>query len=457
MRKSNKESVSQEDAFEKRSQIIQERNSEETVVVGGKEINKISHYRYKIYITDKPPLEGTLSREEVEKLFRLYSFEGSSLSQKTVAREFPGFTFSEFKKIQRAFRLTKASSPMAPHLLEERDYEDLIILNQEHKEADFQKKIEQDKLKNTEIRLRDLQKEHFNLKQSVTDFSAFLKNIKVKPIERIPDIRSVVSNKTIVVYLSDMHVGADVSKYSIYTNKYDKEEVENRLSAIFHKLQQMIKEHLCSKVVICNLGDALDGYNNQTTRGGHLLPQNMDNKEQVRTYIETMTDFFVKLNALGLSSVEYYSVGEDNHSGDFGYTANTALVNILKLSKLVDNAVVFDKYIDYFTVGKQNFILCHGKDQKDVYKNMPLTLNDKTENQINAYLDHIGIIENAHFIKGDLHQSATTYGRRFRYKSVGSFFGSSEWIHKNYGDTKAVCDIDVVSESDILETRVVLN
>ena len=41
MRKSNKKSVAQEDAFEKRSQVIQERNSEETVVVGGKEINKI--------------------------------------------------------------------------------------------------------------------------------------------------------------------------------------------------------------------------------------------------------------------------------------------------------------------------------------------------------------------------------------------------------------------------------
>ena len=457
MSKSNKKKVSKEDAFDKRSQVFQERNSEETIIVGDKEINKISHYRYKIYIEDRNPLEGTLSREEVEKLFRLYSFEGSNLQQRTVAREFPGLTFQEFKRLIKAFRLTKASSPMAPHLLEEREFEDLIILNQEHKESDFQKKIEQDKLKNTEARLKELQKEYYDLKQSVTDFSLFLQDFKIQPIVDNFEVRSILSDKTAVVYLSDMHIGADVSKYSIYLNKYDKEVVENRLSQIFHKLQKIIKDHKCSKIVICNLGDSLDGYNKQTTRGGHLLPQNMDNKEQVKTFVEVMTDFFVKINSLGVSDVKYYSVGEDNHSGDFGYAANMALINILNLSKLVSSAMVFDKYIDYFTIGKQNFILCHGKDQKDVFKGMPLTLNDRTENQINEYLDYIEVTKNVHFIKGDLHQSATTYGKRFRYKSVGSFFGSSEWIHKNFGDTKAVCDIDIVSDDEILEARIVLN
>ena len=97
-------------------------------------------------------------------------------------------------------------------------------------------------------------------------------------------------------------------------------------------------------------------------------------------------------------------------------------------------------------------MLCHGKDQKDVFKGMPLTLNDKTENQINEYLDYIEVTKNVHFIKGDLHQSATTYGKRFRYKSVGSFFGSSEWIHKNFGNTKACCEFDVI-DGDIMDMR----
>ena len=121
---------------------------------------------------------------------------------------------------------------------------------------------------------------------------------------------------------------------------------------------------------------------------------------------------------------------------------------------------IFDKYIDHITVGDHTVVMCHGKDAKDVFKNMPLTLNDKTENQINEYLDYHkiqGTQDTIHFIKGDLHQSAVTYGKRFRYKSVSSFFGSSEWIHKNYGNTLAVCDFDIFIGTRVLQDRLILN
>jgi len=97
------------------------------------------------------------------------------------------------------------------------------------------------------------------------------------------------------------------------------------------------------------------------------------------------------------------------------------------------------------------------KDAKDMFKNMPLTINDKTENQINQYIDYHKLSDNIHFIKGDLHQSATTYAHKFRYKSVASFFGSSEWIHKNFGNTKAGVNFDLVSIENILEYKLDLN
>ena len=118
---------------------------------------------------------------------------------------------------------------------------------------------------------------------------------------------------------------------------------------------------------------------------------------------------------------------------------------------------IFERYIEHFKVENHTFVLCHGKDAKDVFKNMPLTLNDKIENQINEYLDYNEISGKIHFVKGDLHQTAITYGKRFRYKSVASFFGSSEWIHKNFGNTRAACDFDVIDGDSILETRLVLN
>lgn len=143
--------------------------------------------------------------------------------------------------------------------------------------------------------------------------------------------------------------------------------------------------------------------------------------------------------------------------GDVGFMANKALEAVLSIVNPNIEVRIFEKYIEHFTIGSHTFILCHGKDALDVFKNMPLVINDKTENQIREYIDYNNISGNIHFIKGDLHQSATTYAKKFRYKSVGSFFGSSEWIHKNFGNTSAVCDFDVVDGNSILETRLILN
>ena len=89
---------------------------------------------------------------------------------------------------------------------------------------------------------------------------------------------------------------------------------------------------------------------------------------------------------------------------------------------------------------------------------LPLVLNDKVENYINNYIDYHGIDARKpiHFIKGDLHQSATQYGKRFRYKNVGSIYGSSKWIHTNFGNTKPICDMDIIETDSINEIRLFL-
>ena len=92
-----------------------------------------------------------------------------------------------------------------------------------------------------------------------------------------------------------------------------------------------------------------------------------------------------------------------------------------------------------------------------MFKNLPLTINDKTENQINEFIEYNKITGDIYFVKGDLHQTATTYAKKFRYKSVGSFFGSSEWIHKNFGNTPPVVDYDIILDKDVLEGRILFN
>lgn len=446
-----------DESFEERSQLFIDRDNSQSIKVGDKKVGKITAYRYNILIRDKAPLTGVLTREEVDLMYRLYSSEGSNLSQRTVSRYFPNFTFQEFKKILKAFNITKASSPVAPHVIEEKSTEDLVKLTIQNKENDFLRKLEQDRNRLTEVKLREMTKNYYELKQQIDDFRDFLSSIEIQGTFEIVK-PAIVNDKTLMVYLSDMHIGADVSRYSIYENNFSFESAKERLEKIIIKVQEIANTTGCTNIIVCNIGDSLDGYNGETTRGGHLLPQNMNNKDQFKNYLQMMIEFFGKLSACGsFNSIKYYAVEGGNHDGDFGYIANKALEASLSVINPQIETIIFDKYIQHFNVDKHTFVLCHGKDARDVFKNMPLTINDKTENQINEYLDYHNLSGNIHFIKGDLHQTATTFAKKFRYKSVSSFFGSSEWIHKNFGNTRAAVDFDIIDGDSILETRLILN
>lgn len=433
-------------------------NSESIHIGADKKVGKIVEYKYRILVHDKPSIEGTLTREEVDLMHRLYASEGSNLTQRSVSRYFPNFTFQEFKKLLRAFNITKASSPLAQHVIEEKTKEDLAQLTFQNKENDYLRYIEQNRTKITEVKLKEMTGKYFDLKQQIADFKEFLSEIKLDVKFKIRTPKNS-TEKTLIAYLSDMHIGADVSKYSIYENEFTFETASKRLEAIGLRLMDIAENTGATNIIVCNIGDTLDGYNAETTRGGHLLPQNMNNKDQFKNYLKMMAEFFADLSSCGLfSSIKYYAVEGGNHDGDFGYMANKSLEGILAILNPSIEVKVYERYINHFEAHGHTFVLCHGKDAKDVFKNMPLVINDKTENQINEYLDYNSITgKNIHFIKGDLHQSATTYAKRFRYKSVGSFFGSSEWIHKNFGNTKAAIDFDIVDGDNILETRFLLN
>ena len=75
----------------------------------------IKYYTFEIYRKDAPTLRGKLDRKEMETIYRLYSYYGANLTQKIVSREFPYYTFIEFKRILRAFNIYKANSEFALH------------------------------------------------------------------------------------------------------------------------------------------------------------------------------------------------------------------------------------------------------------------------------------------------------------------------------------------------------
>ena len=97
------------------------------------------------------------------------------------------------------------------------------------------------------------------------------------------------------------------------------------------------------------------------------------------------------------------------------------------------------------------------RDDTDMSNGLPLILNDKTEKYIDNYIRYYKI--NTPFtsvVKGDLHQSNNQYGKNFRYKNVMSLYGSSKWIHTNFGNTPAGCDYEILDNERIIQSVIQL-
>lgn len=452
-----------DDSYDERSYGEAVRDGEEITLFNGIKSKRIESYYYHIKVKGKRDLIGELTREEMNMVYRLYSnMDGAGLTQRVVSRHFPNLSFHDFKRILRAFNITKSSHPVAPHIIEEGTLDEVVDLIYRNKENNLFKKIEQDRGKQTEKLLIETQKQLVDLKAKFSDWKEILNDVIVNDITPFKIKKQVVDKENaLVVYLSDMHVGAKTED-SIYQNEYNEKEFNKRLESVITEIaNQYDKFGRFDKIVICNLGDSLDGYNGQTTRGGHQLPQNMDNRGQYNVYNIGMKRFFDTLHELDLANnINYLCVGDSNHDGDFGYFANKALEVYLNLVYPDMEVRIFEKFIETFEYGDHMFILSHGKDKEDKKHGFPLNLDNKTENYLNDFIFNNDINNKyCHVVSGDLHQTSINYGKRFRYKKVSSLYGSSKWIHNNFGNTKAAIDYEIVAKrgGGILEGRIVLS
>jgi hypothetical protein len=418
----------------------------------GKQVTKITRYHYCIKIKGEEDLTGYLTRDEMNMVYRLYSnLDGAGLTIRAVSRHFSSLTYRDFKRILRAFNITKQSIPVAPHILEEESESKILDLIFRNKENNILKKLEIERGKHVEVILKETQRELVELKDKKKWIEEALTNLDISEITPFKIKKKNITNeKALMVYISDQHVGADNSG-SLYGNKYNADVFKERMENIVNEINTQAEIFgRFDRIIVCNLGDSLDGYNAQTTRGGHSLPQNMNNKEQFNVYVNVMLGFFDEIHNLDICNhVDYYSVGDDNHSGDFGYIANKTLELVLGVKYPDMNCKVFEKFISHIKYGDHTFILTHGKDKEDKKFGFPLILDNKTELYFNEYIDNFRIrTPHIHVVKGDLHQSATQYSKRFRYKNVGSQFGSSKWIHSNFGQTASAIDYEIVDKDE---------
>ena len=392
------------------------------------EEGNIEYYTFEIFRKNTPAFTGKLSTKEMETIYRLYSVYGANLTSKLVSREFPQYTFVEFKRILRAFNIYKCNSEFPQHMLEQHTEEELVNLHNQNKENNVLRRIEKDQLIEANKLINKLAKENLEYKNRLQNISNIEINIKnLIPFTSI--VNNIESDKKINIYLSDMHIGSKCESNTLYPNPYDKQEIERRLNKIFDFIYEQGK---FDEIIITLLGDSLDGMDNQTARRDHYMPQCMDNMEQLETFIELTTKFILSCRNI-CNKVRVYSVKCGNHGGMWEYTANLALQNTIKNIDPNIDFLVFKDFIGYYAINGHIICCLHGKDEKFMKRGWPLNLDERTKVIINEWLEANNIHnDNIHFIKGDLHANGLNSCRRFDYRNVLSLFGASDYSNFNF-------------------------
>ena len=131
------------------------------------EEGKVLYYKFEIYRRDKSPVVGQLTREEMNSVYRLYSYYGANITQREISRTLPEYSLVDFKRILRVFNITKACSPFAPHMYEEYTENELKDMHLRLKENDFLKKLEKEEVEDLKKLNIKLAKELNNLKNNV--------------------------------------------------------------------------------------------------------------------------------------------------------------------------------------------------------------------------------------------------------------------------------------------------
>ena len=341
---------------ESKEEVIENDERAETQIIRDSE-GKVSYYKFKIFKRDKAPLMGKLTREEMNSVYRLYSYYGANITQREISRTLPEYSLVDFKRILRVFSITKACSPFAPHMYEEYSEEELKEMHLRLKENDFLKKLEKDEINDLRKLNIKLAKELNNIKnnviQNVIDAGIEIKESNFNPKKVSPII---VGKKDLIIWLSDMHIGAYNDAYGVYDiDEYNYKDIQHRLECIINKFAG----NSYNNIYIVNLGDSIDSFKKETTRGGHPLPTLCNDKEISKMFISLMKQFFIDLqNNVNHNKMIYLCVGESNHDGDAGWLNNRILE--AHLQNMGIETYISDYAIDSFKVGSHTFVYAHG-------------------------------------------------------------------------------------------------
>lgn len=269
--------------------------------------------------------------------------------------------------------------------------------------------------------------ESFDFESIIKKYIKPIKQKKVKKFEGSKDFDTLT--------ITDVHIGmdTDVDNNTMYSKEWNKEELMKSADIVIEKT---LEEQESSILYVDELGDLLDGFNAQTTRGGHSLPQNMTNEECFDAALEFKLKILYGL-VDNYQEIHFNNICNDNHSGAFGYFVNEAFKQIAELQFTNVTVTNHRKFINHYFVNDICFIITHGKDDKSLKFGFKPHLDLKGAEKIDQYCKQNKIYKNSDLVifkKGDSHQALFDIctSDDFYYFNYPALSPSSNWIKNNF-------------------------
>lgn len=277
-------------------------------------------------------------------------------------------------------------------------------------------------------------------------------------LKNTPKLKLIKQPKTSVtdrLIYTDVHVGMDASRKGLAQYCADWNEAE-LIKSIEIMVSKALKFKKSNTIYVDELGDYMDGYNGQTTRGGHSLPQNMTNEESFDAGLKAKCMLAEKISK-HWDFVVFNNICEDNHAGSFGYIVNSAFKLICETKYNNVKVVNHQKFMNHYFIGSHCFVITHGKDSRSLKFGFKPHLDAKQIEKIDQYLKNEKIYQKAEFIevtKGDSHQYLLDKcsSDDFDYHNIMALSPSSEWVQTNFKRGRRGFTIQAIHEDGTKET-----
>jgi nucleoid DNA-binding protein len=272
-----------------------------------------------------------------------------------------------------------------------------------------------------------------------------VKDLQIEPVK----IRNQneKTNKILCLTYTDVHIGmeTDSDNTAMYPIEWNSKTVSEVVDKMVDKVHEYFYNH--EAIHIRDLGDFLDGYNGETTRGGHKLPQNMSNAEAFKVGAKFKIKLAKALSQFGVP-LYFHNVVNDNHSGDFAELLNYHVREVVSYMLPDSEYYIQRKFIEHYNYGIHNFVLSHGKDKKYCKAGLNCRLDKRTSDMIESYFNKKNLSGVITFEKGDSHVFINDKSKHYNFISHGALSPPSEWVQTNFTGSRQMFSIMEVKKDD---------